>query len=302
MGYDDSGYAAMVAMLALVGVLLLIVGPIMYVVLSLFLMKVFEKAGVQGKWRAWVPVYSSMVLFKLGDMSPWLVLYSIGASLLLSWIPVVGWILPLAILALSAMAAWRVGLKLQKEAAWVILYVLLSPVWLGILAFDRSRWNPMIAPAPWSANGFLADRTVWDGVPVQPSQSVASQAPGYGAAPQGYAPPAPQGYQPPAQPGYGAPAQPGYGAPAQPGYGAPAQPGYGAPAQPGYGAPVPPAPGVPAPGAPVPPVPGAPVPPPATPPAPPTAPPAAPPAPPAAPPAAPEAPSADPENPNQPPA
>ncbi len=27
-----------------------------YVLTSLFLMKVFEKAGVQGKWRAWVPV------------------------------------------------------------------------------------------------------------------------------------------------------------------------------------------------------------------------------------------------------
>lgn len=280
MGYDDPyGYGAVAALLALMGLVLLILGPIMYVVLSLFLMKVFEKAGVQGKWRAWVPVYNSMIFFKLGDMSPWLVLYSIGASILLSWIPVIGWLLPLAILALSAMAAWRVGLKLQKEAAWVILYVLLSPVWLGILAFDKSRWNPMVAPAPWNANAFLADRTVWDGIPVQPSQSVPPQAPGYGA-PQGYAPPAPQGYQPPAQPGYGAPAQPG-----QPGYGAPAQP-----SQPGSGAPVPPAP-------------GAPVPPPAAPPAPPAgppAPPAAPPAPPA-PPAGPASP-ADPDNPNQPPA
>ncbi|MEJ1088829.1 DUF5684 domain-containing protein [Microbacterium sp. Mu-80] len=284
--YDPYGYGGMVALFAVLGVMLLILGPIMYVVFSLFLMKIFEKAGVEGKWRAWVPVYNAMILFKLGDMSPWLVLYAIGASLVLSWIPVIGWLLPLATLAISAMAAWRVGLKLQKEAAWVILYVFLSIVWMGILAFDKSRWNPAIAPAPWAGNAFLADRTVWDGVPPQPSQGVAPQAPGYGAASQGYAPP--QGYQPPAQPGYGAPAQPG-----QPG-----QPGYGAPAQPG--------PGQPAPGAP-----GAPVPPPAAPPAPPTAPPAppatppappaAPPAPPAAPPAGPDAPD-NPAGPNQPPA
>src|SRR5690606_10947930 len=147
---------------------------------------------------------------------------------------------------------WRVGLKLQKEAAWVILYVLLSIVWLGINAFDKSRWNPNIAPAPWAANGFLADRTVWEGVPTSSAGAV---PPGYGA-PQGYG-----------APGYGAPQ--GYAAPPQ---------GYQPPAQPGYGAPVPPAPGAPSPQAP-----GAPVPPPAAPPAPPTAPPAAPGTPPAPP-------------------
>ncbi|MGF3030584.1 DUF5684 domain-containing protein [Microbacterium alcoholitolerans] len=263
--YDPYGYGGLVALFAVIGLILLILGPVMYVVMSLFLMKLFEKAGVEGKWRAWVPVYNAMIFFKLGDMSPWLVLYAIGASLVLSWIPVIGWLLPLATLAISAMAAWRVGLKLQKEAAWVILYVLLSPVWLGILAFDRSRWNPAVAPAPWAGNGFLADRTVWDGVPVQPSQSVTPPAPGY-APPQGYVPP--QGYTPPAPQGYAPPAQPGYGAP-QP----PAQPGYGAPQQP---------------------APGAPVPPPAAPPAPPTTPPTAPPAPPAAP-------ADPPADPNQPP-
>jgi len=264
MGYDDpTGYGALAAFIVLFSFILLILGPVLYVVMSLFLMKLFEKAGVQGKWRAWVPVYNYMILFKLGDMSPWLVLYAVGASLLLSWIPVIGWLLPLATLAVSAMAAWRVGLKLQKEAAWVILYVLLAPVWLGILAFDRSRWNPAIAPAPWAGNAFLADRTVWEGVPVQPGSAPAG----------GY--PSPQGYAAP-QPGYGAPQ--GYAPPAQPGHGAPAQPGYGVP---------------PAPGAPVPPpgAPGAPVPPPATPPAPPTTPPAAPPAPPAPPTTDPEPPA-----------
>ena len=35
---------------------------------------------MQGKWRAWVPVYKSMVFSKLGDLSPWLILIAIGAS------------------------------------------------------------------------------------------------------------------------------------------------------------------------------------------------------------------------------
>ncbi|MFY9712133.1 MAG: large exoprotein [Microbacterium sp.] len=239
-----------------------IVGIAVYVLTSLFLMKIFQKAGVQGAWRAWVPVYNSMVMFKLGDLSPWLVLYGIGGAILLSWIGI-GVVFSLALAVLSALAAWRIGLKLQKDAVWVVLYVLLSIVWLGINAFDKSRWNANVAPAPWAGNAFLGDRTVWDGVPTQPSAVAGPAQPGYGAAPQGYAPPA--------QPGYAAPAQPGYTPPA-----APSAPATGAPSVP----PVPPT----TPQAP----PAAPPAPPATPPAPPTT----PPAPPAAPPANPTPPPA----------
>jgi hypothetical protein len=262
----NSDYAPIYALLAAVIGFVLFFGLIFYVVGSWFLMKLFEKAGVQGRWRAWVPIYNMMVFFKLGDLSPWLVLYTIGGSIVLSWIPGVNalsGLLSLAFSVFAAIAAYRIGLKLQKEPAWVILFIFLSLVWLGIVAFDRSRWNPNVPAPQWAGNGFLGDNTVWDGVPAQ--AGIAPQ--GYGQA--GYGSP---GY---GQPGYGQPgyAPQGYGAP----QGQPQQPGYPAPLQ--SGAPVPP----PAPGAPVPPpAPGAPVPPPATPPAPPTAPPA-PPAPPAAP-------------------
>lgn len=283
MGYDDygSGYIGLIfAYFAFI----LIFAVAAYVVGSFFFMKLFQKAGVQGNWRAWVPVYNTMIFFKLGDLSPWLVLYGLGGTILLSWIGI-GALFSLAMAVFTVLAAWRIGLKLQKDAVWVVLYIFLSIVWLGINAFDKSRWNTNVAPAPWAGNGFLGDRTVWDGVPSQPS-AVAPQAgygapQGYGAAPQGYAPPAPQGYAPPAQPGYAPPAQPGYAAPAQPGYPAPASPSTGAPG--------------------VPPAPPAPAAPPATPPAPPTAPPAPPAAPPAAP-AVPPAPPTPPTDPTQPPA
>ena len=121
-----------------------------YILSSIFLMKIFEKAGVQGKWRAWVPIYNYMVFSKLGDLNPWLILIAIGASILLSWIPVIGWVVGLLPLVVTLLAAWRVGLKLQKEAVWLILYFFLSIVWLGILAFDKSRWNTAIPPAPWA--------------------------------------------------------------------------------------------------------------------------------------------------------
>ena len=198
-------------------------GVAIYVVCAIFLMKIFDKAGVKGRWRAWVPVYNTMIFLKLGDLSPWLALYAIAASVVLSWVPVLSSLLPLATFVLMAVAAWRVGLKLQKEPVWVVLFVLLAPVWLGINAFDRSRWNSAIAPASWAGNGFLGDRTVWSAVPVQAS-GPSSPPPGY--APAGYQPP-PTGYQPPAPPaGYQPPAPPaGYQPPAPPaGYQPPAPP------------------------------------------------------------------------------
>lgn len=277
--YYDPGAALLSSLISFV------LGIAAYVLYAVFYMKIFEKAGVQGKWRAWVPVYNMMVFYKIGDLSPWLVLYLIGGGILGAIIPFLGWfvLLPLIGLAsrvLGMMAAYRVGLKLQKEGVWLILYFFLDIIWLGINAFDKSRWNPQIPASPWGGNAFFADRTAWDGIPVQPSAQVApGAAPGYGAAPQGYAPPQgygpPQGYQQPA-PGYQQPAAPGYQPPAAPGYQPPA-----GPATPPAG-PVTPPPAAPStpPAAPATP-PAAPTPPPATPPAPPAAPPAPPTQPPA---------------------
>ncbi|MCB8044737.1 large exoprotein [Microbacterium oxydans] len=165
-GYDGLSGGAVVALILVYTILPLAI----YALYSWFYMKIFEKAGVQGKWRAWVPVYSTMIFYKLGDLSPWLVLYLMGAGIVGAIIPFLGWflILPLVGIAgrvIDLIAAWRVGLKLQKDAVWVVLYFFLPPVWLGINAFDKSRWNPAIQPASWAANGLLGDRTVWDGIP-----------------------------------------------------------------------------------------------------------------------------------------
>jgi hypothetical protein len=173
-----------------------------YVLTSWFLMKIFEKAGVQGKWRAWVPVYNTLIFVKLGDLNPWWLLILWGASAVLGWIPVIGPLIGLAAFLYMMLAAWRVGLKLQKEAVWLILFFFLSIVWLGINAFDKSRWNTAIPAAPWAGN-FLADKTTWSGIPAQvpaggyPANAATDPA-GYAAPPAGYQPPA--GYTPPPAP------------------------------------------------------------------------------------------------------
>lgn len=221
----DSGYFG--PLFAFLLFTLLIAGPVFYVVTSWFLMKIFEKAGVEGKWRAWVPIYNMAIFAKLGDVSPWVALGAIGLTL----IPYLNTITSIAATVLFAVVAYRVGMKLQKEGAWVVLWVLLAPVWLGIMAFDSSRWNTAVPPAQWAGSTFLGDSTRWEGVPVQPGTLAAGFAPAQGGyAPQGaYAPD--QGYQP--GQGYAPPA-PQYGDPAQT-YGAPQPPTYGT-QPPAYGA------------------------------------------------------------------
>ena len=59
------------AVLAVFYVFVFIIAIAGYIISSFFLMKIFEKAGVQGKWRAWVPMYNTMIFVKLGDLSPW---------------------------------------------------------------------------------------------------------------------------------------------------------------------------------------------------------------------------------------
>lgn len=215
---DTTGSAAAAAALLIFGFFLFVVAIATYVIGSFFLMKVFEKAGVEGKWRAWAPVYNVMIFAKLGDVSPWVMLIAVGAAAVLNQVPVLGPLLGLLPLAVSALAAWRVGLKLQKETPWVVLYIFLPLVWLGINAFDRSRWNPVVGAAPWAGNAFLADATVWAGVPVQPQPAAGSApAPGF-APPAGYTPAAPStGYAPPAPPtGYAPPAAPPAASPPAP--------------------------------------------------------------------------------------
>ncbi|WP_423494940.1 large exoprotein [Microbacterium esteraromaticum] len=150
---------------AMVG--MVVVGVVVYVVTAFFMSKVFAKAGVQGTWRAWVPVYNFMVFFKLGDLSPWLVLYCFAGAVVLSWVGI-GFIFSLALFVGGGVAAYRVGLKTGKEPALVALW-LIPTAWFGVIGLSTSTWNTAVAPAQWAGNGFLADRTEWPGVPAQAS-------------------------------------------------------------------------------------------------------------------------------------
>ncbi|MDU0365879.1 DUF5684 domain-containing protein [Microbacterium sp. KSW4-17] len=206
LAYSDYGTtsAGEAAVLAVVYLFIFLFSILGYLISSFLLMKVFEKAGVQGKWRAWVPVYNALVYAKLGDFSPWILLGLAVASA----IPILNFLAGLAIVVALIMISYRVAAKFGRD--WpILLLFLLGPlgqwIFLGILGFSSNRWNPAAAsPSPWGSS-FLADKTFWNGIPAQPAQNVQGQnGGGYGAP---VAPPA-QGYAPPAAPGYAPPQTP----------------------------------------------------------------------------------------------
>ncbi len=99
-----------------------------YVLTSWFMMMLFKKAGVAG-WKAWVPAYNMWKMLQLGGQPGWWVI--------LAFIPFVN----IASLVFLCIAAYNIGLKLSKDGVWVVLFIFLEIVWLGILGLDSSKWD-----------------------------------------------------------------------------------------------------------------------------------------------------------------
>ncbi len=46
----------------------------MYIYMALTLMKTAQKLGAENAWYAWIPILNMILLFKLGEQNPWLIL------------------------------------------------------------------------------------------------------------------------------------------------------------------------------------------------------------------------------------
>lgn len=94
---------------------------------------IFRKAGI-APWQGWVPFLNYWRLLELGGRGGWWVLVAL--------IPFVGTILYVIFLLL---AQYAVGKGFGKPGVFVLLAIFISPVWYGILAWDRSEWRPVAA-------------------------------------------------------------------------------------------------------------------------------------------------------------
>lgn len=115
----------------------LIVLAITYVIYSWLTARIFAKAGIP-TWKAWVPVYNIWLTFKLGNQGGWWAI--------LMFIPVVNLVAGI----IFYIAQYRIGLKLNKPGAFVLLAIFIPILWYAWLGFDDSVWNetePSVAPA-----------------------------------------------------------------------------------------------------------------------------------------------------------
>lgn len=114
-----------------------VIGLISYVITSFFASTFFAKID-EPKWKAWVPVYANWVFLTRGGVN--------GAFAFLSlatWIPYVGMFASIGLLIALAFAAVKYGKDFTVPGpGYVALYLLLTPVWFGILGLGKAVYEP----------------------------------------------------------------------------------------------------------------------------------------------------------------
>lgn len=93
--------------------------------------KLFTKAGQKG-WKSLIPIYNTVVLFKIAKISPWLLLL-----FLTSFIPFIGWII---IIALNAYFAYNLAKAFGKDGGYAVGIFFLPVIFYMILAFGKSEY------------------------------------------------------------------------------------------------------------------------------------------------------------------
>ena len=105
------------------------IGVVAYVYTAITLQKVAKKLGDKDPWFAWVPVLNSILFFKLGNQSPWL--------LLLAFVPVVG-AFALSIISIIAMMKICEKMGYEKLLGLLMLIPLAGLILWGVLAWGKT--------------------------------------------------------------------------------------------------------------------------------------------------------------------
>ena len=132
----DSSYADM-ATFASVATLASLISTYSLIILAFYVLiivaqwKIFTKAGQEG-WKALIPIYNVFVLYKIIGLSPWLLLLY-----LLSVVPVVGWIISIA---LSIVSTVKLAKAFNQSTAFIFGLLFLSPIFQMILGFGSAEY------------------------------------------------------------------------------------------------------------------------------------------------------------------
>lgn len=107
--------------------LFLIIGIGLYIYTSLAFMKIGEKARIEEKWLAWIPIVGKPLLTsKIAKMHWWPILLLIGF-----WIPILGWALMIAFAVFCFIWMWKTFEAVGKPGWWILLSLI--PIAGGII-------------------------------------------------------------------------------------------------------------------------------------------------------------------------
>ena len=93
--------------------------------------KLFTKAGEEG-WKAIIPIYNLVILYKISGVSPWLLLIFLA-----SFIPVIG---SIAVLVLHIYQTHQFSKSFGKDVGYTIGLIFLPVIFYMILGFGSAEY------------------------------------------------------------------------------------------------------------------------------------------------------------------
>ena len=109
-----------------------IIGLVVTILNIIATWKIFTKAGQAG-WKSLIPIYNTVVLYKVAGISPLWVL-----SYLVFWVPILG---PLFVLGVNIYAMINLSRAFGKEDVFAVGLVLLNTIFIMILGFGKSEYQ-----------------------------------------------------------------------------------------------------------------------------------------------------------------
>lgn len=131
--------AALAGVLAASLMVTALVSIAVYVVVVIALWKIFSKAGKPG-WAALIPFYNIYVLLEvIGRPAWWLAIFV--AAFLISWVPIVGFVVGIATLILYVIMMLDLGKSFNKSTTFsVVALIFFHLIGLLILGFGDAKY------------------------------------------------------------------------------------------------------------------------------------------------------------------
>ncbi len=142
--------AQLMAMLATAMVTMSVMILALYVITVIAYWQIFKKAGEKG-WKSLIPLYNSYIMYKIAWKTSmfWIVIalgviysilfgisYSSGSAI----VSVLAYVVDIAVVVIGIMALHKLSKAFGHGAGFTVGLVLLSPIFILILAFGSSQY------------------------------------------------------------------------------------------------------------------------------------------------------------------